>query len=117
MSVRSPWRAAPAAAPGRVSRPGAGRGENENRIVRMLARLVSVGYLAYLALLTPAIIAESARMDPWWPPITVAAVFGLGLLPGVLSFRSDTRLMRDRGCRCDGLPDRRSHVVDGVERT
>ncbi len=60
----------------------------------MLARLVSVGYLAYLALLTPAIIAESARMDPWWPPITVAAVFGLGLLPGVLSFRSDTRLMR-----------------------
>ncbi|MCZ4551845.1 sensor histidine kinase [Gordonia rubripertincta] len=94
MSVRSPWRAAPAAAPGRVSRPGAGRGENDNRIVRMLARLVSVGYLAYLALLTPAIIAESARMDPWWPPITVAAVFGLGLLPGVLSFRSDTRLMR-----------------------
>lgn len=94
MSVRSPWRAAPAVAPGRVGRPGAGRGENENRIVRMLARLVSVGYLAYLALLTPAIIAESARMDPWWPPITVAAVFGLGLLPGVLSFRSDTRLMR-----------------------
>ncbi len=60
----------------------------------MLARLVSVGYVAYLALLTPAIIAESAHMDPWWPPITVATVFGLGLLPGMASFRSDTRLVR-----------------------
>lgn len=94
MNVRPPWRTVPALAARRGDRVGVAAGENENRVVRMLARLVSVGYLAYLALLTPAIIAESARMDPWWPPIAVVTVFGLGLLPGVLSFRTDTRLMR-----------------------
>ncbi|WP_245937713.1 sensor histidine kinase [Williamsia limnetica] len=60
----------------------------------MVALLVSIGYIAYLVLLMPSITSESARMDPWWTPPTVIAVFGLGVLPGVLSFSSDTRPMR-----------------------
>lgn len=68
--------------------------ENLDRILRMLARLVSVGYVAYLVFLLPPIIVKSARLDPWWTPLTVVTVFGLGFLPGVLSFRSDTRPMR-----------------------
>lgn len=95
MSLRSPWRTAPAPVPRPSSRLGSsGDNENENRIIRMLARLVSIGYVAYLVLLTPAIIAESEHMDPWWPPIAVVAVFGLGFLPGLFSFRSDMRLTR-----------------------
>lgn len=69
-------------------------GDNVDRILRLVACLVSVGYVAYLALLMPSIASESARMAPWWTPPTVIAVFGLGVLPGVLSFRSDVRLMR-----------------------
>ncbi|WP_245937714.1 ATP-binding protein [Williamsia limnetica] len=68
--------------------------ENLERILRMLARLVSVGYLVYFVVLLPPIMVKSARLDAWWTPLAVATVFGFGLLPGMLSFRSDTRPMR-----------------------
>lgn len=71
-----------------------GNTENLDRILRMLARLVSSGYLVYLLLLMPTIIARSAFLDSWWTPAAVVVVFGSGLLPGLLSFRPDTRLMR-----------------------
>ncbi|HEY9311942.1 sensor histidine kinase [Williamsia sp.] len=71
-----------------------GGGENTLRLTRMFARFISVGYLAYLAILLPSINMLAPRMDSWWTPVTVALVFGSGLLPGALSFRSDPTPMR-----------------------
>jgi signal transduction histidine kinase len=69
-------------------------GENLDRILRMLARLVSIGYVVYLVLLMPPIIVKSARLDTWWTPAAVVMVFGCGLLPGLLSFRAGIRRVR-----------------------
>lgn len=71
-----------------------GDSQNLDRILRLLARLVSSGYLVYLFLLMPAIVSRSTHMDTWWTPAAVVVVFGFGLTPGLLSFRTDTRLMR-----------------------
>lgn len=71
-----------------------GGGENTLRLVRMFARFISVGYLAYLVILLPAITMLAPRMDWWWTPVNVLLVFGSGMLPGALSFRSDPRPMK-----------------------
>ncbi|MBP1161753.1 signal transduction histidine kinase [Rhodococcus sp. PvR044] len=70
------------------------RHESSDHISRMVARLISAGYAAYLILLLPAAISMAPRMDAWWTPVVVAGVYGSGLLPGALSFRRDTRPMR-----------------------
>lgn len=59
----------------------------------MFARFTSVGYAAYLVILWPSITELAPRMDPWWTPTIVVVVFGCGLLPGALSFRTDTQAM------------------------
>lgn len=69
-------------------------GQNTDRITRMFAKFVSVGYLVYLVILSPSITLMAPRMDSWWTPVVVAMVFGSGLLPGVLAFRADLRLVR-----------------------
>lgn len=69
-------------------------GQNTERISRMFARFISVGYLAYLVILSPSITLMASRMDPWWTPTAVIMVFGSGLLLAVLSFRADIRLVR-----------------------
>jgi hypothetical protein len=77
-----------------VSPPAPTTGANLDRILRMLARLVSIGYVVYLVLLMPPIIVKSARLDTWWTPAAVVMVFGCGLLPGLLSFRAGIRRVR-----------------------
>lgn len=69
-------------------------GQNADRITRLFARFISVGYLAYLGILSPSIALMASRMDSWWTPVALAVVFGSGLLPGVLSLRADIRLVR-----------------------
>nr|WP_256938821.1 ATP-binding protein [Rhodococcus qingshengii] len=70
------------------------RTEDTDRILRMFARFTSVGYAAYLVILWPSITELAPRMDPWWTPTIVVVVFGCGLLPGALSFHTDTQAMR-----------------------
>lgn len=78
-----------------MTAPASGRRhESTDHISRMVARLISAGYGVYLILLLPAAISMAPRMDAWWTPVTVIAVYGSGLLPGALSFRRDTRPMR-----------------------
>lgn len=67
---------------------------NTDRISRMFARFISVGYLAYLLILSPSITLMAARVDSWWSPLALTMVFGSGLLLGVLSFRADIRPVR-----------------------
>lgn len=71
-----------------------GAWQNTDRITRMFARFISVGYLAYLVILSPSIMLLAPRMDSWWTPVALTLVFGSGLLPGVLSFSADVRLVR-----------------------
>ena len=71
-----------------------GGGENTTRLARMFARFISVGYLVYLAMLLPSISMLAPLMSWWWTPVSVALVFGTGLLPGALSFRSNPKPMR-----------------------
>lgn len=75
-------------------RGSATMGPNTDRISRMFARFISVGYLAYLVILSPSITLVASRMDWWWTPVVVVMVFGSGLLPGALSFSADIRLVR-----------------------
>ncbi|MBW0282603.1 histidine kinase [Rhodococcus sp. FH8] len=70
------------------------RTEDTDRILRMFARFTSIGYIAYLVILSPSITELAPRMAPWWTPIMVVAVFGSGLIPGALSFRTETQAMR-----------------------
>ena len=70
------------------------RTEDTDRILRMFARFTSIGYIAYLMILWPSITELAPRMDPWWTPTTAVVVFGCGLAPGALSFRTDTQAMR-----------------------
>lgn len=70
------------------------RTEDTDRILRMFARFTSVGYAAYLVILWPSITDLAPRMEPWWTPTIVVVVFGCGLLPGALSFQTDTQAMR-----------------------
>ncbi|WP_043809183.1 ATP-binding protein [Rhodococcus triatomae] len=76
-----------------VVRAGTGR-ENTDRILRMFARFITVGYVAYLAFLLPSIAAMAPRLDPWWTPTAVVAVFGSGIVIGLMSFLRDTRAIR-----------------------
>ncbi|MGW6374664.1 ATP-binding protein [Rhodococcus sp. NPDC055112] len=70
------------------------RHQSTDHISRMVARLISAGYAVYLILLLPSVTSMATRMDAWWTPVIVAAVYGSGLLPGALSFRRDIRPMR-----------------------
>ncbi|MGW0041822.1 ATP-binding protein [Rhodococcus sp. NPDC003348] len=85
-----------------VRRTRVGR-QNTDRILRMFARFISVGYVAYLIVLIPSVLALQPRMASWWTPVAVVTVFGSGLLPGLLSFRRDTRSMRNAAGVAAGL--------------
>ncbi|UYP19757.1 ATP-binding protein [Rhodococcus sp. Z13] len=60
----------------------------------MFVRFVSIGYLCYLVLLVPAIVAQAQLTAPWWTPVAVFAIFGSGAALGLESFRSVTRIKR-----------------------
>ncbi|WP_050065849.1 sensor histidine kinase [Rhodococcus sp. RD6.2] len=68
--------------------------ENTDRILRMFARFVGVGYVAYLAILLPSITAMAPRLASWWTPAAVVTVFGSGITISLVSFRRDTRAIR-----------------------
>ncbi|MFF0818555.1 sensor histidine kinase [Rhodococcus sp. NPDC003318] len=71
-----------------------GSGDNTDRILRVLARFLGVGYLAYLAILIPTIRSYASDIAAWWTPMTVVLVFGTGMLPGILSLRGSATAVR-----------------------
>lgn len=74
--------------------PAGARHEAADRILRLFARFIGVGYLFYLVLLLPAIVSQTRLTDPWWTPTAVVAVFGSGVAMGVASFLPGTRALR-----------------------
>lgn len=58
---------------------------NRDRVTRMFALFVGVGYLGYLILLLPAITDAAPTTAAWWTPTMVILVFGTGLSLGAVS--------------------------------
>jgi signal transduction histidine kinase len=65
-----------------------------HRILEQFAVFIGGGYLLYLALTSPAIGRSFAVMDLWWSALALPAVFGSGLLLGVLVLRGSTPRLR-----------------------
>ncbi|WP_200171124.1 sensor histidine kinase [Tomitella cavernea] len=86
-----------------MTQPAESRTHNTDRILRLFARFISVGYLAYLAVLLNSITTLAQRMQPWWTPLAVFTVFGAGLLPGLLSFTRDSRAIRLSAAAAAGM--------------
>ena len=70
---------------------------NLDRVTRMFALFVAVGYLGYLLLLLPPIGDTASRMAAWWTPTMVILVFGSGLSLGVASRLTGMRATRLAG--------------------
>ncbi|MRH93307.1 ATP-binding protein [Nocardia sp. SYP-A9097] len=65
-----------------------------SRIVRLLARLVAVGYVVYLALLAPRMVEQSTATAAWWMFGSVLLVFVPPIMLGGLTFRGRDRMVR-----------------------
>lgn len=55
-------------------------------IVRLVARFIGAGYVAYLIVALPEMGHDAAVVSWWWTPLAVAVVFGPGLLLLTASF-------------------------------
>lgn len=65
-----------------------------DRILRMFARFTGAGFLFYLVLLSPDIMATVDRIEVWWTVAAVASVFASGTVLIALSFARETRWLR-----------------------
>lgn len=75
----------------RTERPGR---ENFDRITRVFALFVGVGYIGYFVLLLPPIVALMGRMAPWWTPTMLVIAFVPGLALIVVSRLRDIAVTR-----------------------
>ncbi|MBR7191558.1 sensor histidine kinase [Gordonia sp. SCSIO 19800] len=64
------------------------------RILRQFAVFIACGYLVYLVLTAPAIVASLEVMHMWWTVPALAVVFGPGLALGPLAWRGSPRALR-----------------------
>ena len=67
------------------------------RLVKMFARFVGTGYVAYFLILLPEIRRTAFLTPTWWNWFCVIAVFGTGLLFGLSSFSGSIRAIRMAG--------------------
>lgn len=67
------------------------------RLVKMFARFVGTGYLAYFLILLPEIRRTAFLTPTWWNWFCVIAVFGTGVLFGLSSFSGSIRAIRMAG--------------------
>lgn len=65
-----------------------------DRLLRMFARFVAIGYLCYFALLVPEILEVSALVAWWWTPTAAVLMFGSGVALGFASFRGTVWMQR-----------------------
>lgn len=64
------------------------------RILRQIAVFIACGYLGYLVLIMPAIVASFRVTHVWWTAPAIAAVFGPGLALGPLAWWGSPRQLR-----------------------
>lgn len=68
------------------------RGTAADRLRRVFARFLAIGYACYLALLAPQIVDQSVLTAVWWTPVATVAIFGSGAALGIASFRGEKRM-------------------------
>lgn len=68
-----------------------------DRLIRMFARFVSTGYVVYFILLLPELRRTAYLTSTWWVWFCVVAVFGSGVLFGIVSFSKQISLIRFAG--------------------
>lgn len=71
-----------------------GRTAAADRLLRMFARFIAIGYLCYLVLLVPEIVRQADLTASWWPPLAVALIFGSGMMLGVAASLFDRPRMK-----------------------
>lgn len=64
-----------------------------DRLLRMFARFVGLGYAIYLTLLITDAISFSRFLAPWWTPVVAVSVFGSGITLALVGFRHSRRLI------------------------
>ena len=65
-----------------------------DRLLRMFARFVAIGYLCYFMLLLPQILDGPVLTAPWWTPTATVVVFGSGVALGLASLRGTAWMKR-----------------------
>lgn len=63
-----------------------------DRLLRMFARFIAIGYICYFALLVPEIVEQADLAARWWTVAAVTVIFGSGAALGVAASRGRERL-------------------------
>lgn len=70
---------------------------NEERITRLFAMFVGVGYVGYFGILFRGIVSHPEHVAAWWTPLAVVSVFGTGLAVGISSRLRGTHAIKVAG--------------------
>lgn len=63
-------------------------------IVRLVARFIGAGYVAYFAVALPEMWREATVVSGWWTPTAIVVVFGPGVALLAATFGTGTRYVR-----------------------
>ncbi|WP_407442944.1 ATP-binding protein [Rhodococcus sp. (in: high G+C Gram-positive bacteria)] len=65
-----------------------------DRLLRMFAWFIAIGYVCYLLLVAPAIVGQAGLTASWWTPTAVAMIFGSCVVLGLSASFCDKRRMK-----------------------
>ncbi|MFD3810415.1 ATP-binding protein [Rhodococcus sp. NPDC058639] len=65
-----------------------------DRLLRMFAWFIAIGYVCYLLLVAPAIVGQAGLTASWWTPTAVAMIFGSCVVLGLSASFYDKRRMK-----------------------
>lgn len=68
-----------------------------DRLLRMFAWFIAIGYMCYVLLVAPAIVGQAALTDSWWTPTAVVMIFGSCIALGLSASLCDKRQMKRVG--------------------
>ena len=72
----------------------AGASAAADRLLRMFAWFIAIGYVCYLLLVAPAIVGQAGLTASWWTPTAAAMIFGSCVVLGLSASFCDKRRMK-----------------------
>lgn len=79
---------------GVADRTSGGATAAADRLLRMFAWFIAIGYVCYLLLVAPAIVGQAGLTASWWTPTAVAMIFGSCVILGLSASFCDKRRMK-----------------------
>ncbi len=79
---------------GVADRTSGGATAAADRLLRMFAWFIAIGYVCYLLLVAPAIVGQAGLTASWWTPTAVAMIFGSCVVLGLSASFCDKRRMK-----------------------